>query len=78
MRSNYARHFLIFFRKAVKTVGLSNSFYASSYSHDDLVNNAIRKFENHLSVKKIVTIPSGVDKAVVEKSIGNLNSSKLA
>lgn len=62
----------------MKTLGLSNSFYASSYSHDDLVNNAIRKLENHLSVKKILTIPSGVDKAVVEKSTGNLNSSKLA
>ena len=50
-----------------------------------IVNNAIRKYENHPSVKKIsetVTITStfhftGVDNTDLEKSIGNLNSSKV-
>ena len=62
-----------------------DSFNMSNYSHSDLVNNAIRKYENHPSVEKIndtVTITSifhfsRVDKTDVEKSIGNLNSSKV-
>ena len=57
----------------------------SNYSHSDPVNNAIRKYKNHPSVKKIsetLTITStfhysGINKADVEKSIGNLNSSKV-
>ena len=57
----------------------------SDYSHSDPVNSAIRKYENHPSVKKIreaITITStfhfsGVGKAEVEKSISNLNFSKV-
>ena len=57
----------------------------SNYSHNDLVNNAIGKYENHPTVGKIsktITAKStfhlpGVDKADVEESIGNLNSSKV-
>ena len=57
----------------------------SNYSNSDDVNNAIREYEIHLSVKKIsktVTITStfhflSVDKAYVEKLIGNLNSCKV-
>ena len=55
-----------------------------NYSHSDPVNNALRKYENHPSVKmfrETTTVAStfhfsGVDKVDVEKSIGNLNSSK--
>ena len=69
----------------MKTLGVSDSFNISNYSHSDPVNNAIRNYENHSSVKKIretITITStfhfsDVDKADVEKSIGNLNSSKV-
>ena len=69
----------------MKTLGVSDSFNMSNYSHSDPVNNAIRKYENHPTVKKIsktVTITStfhfsGIDKADVGKSIGNLNSSKV-
>ena len=57
----------------------------SNYSLSDPVNNGIRKYKNHLSVKKIkeaVTIIStsyfsDVDQANVEKSVDNLNSSKV-
>ena len=81
MISNYAE----IFHKAVKTPGVNDSFSISSYSHSDLVNNAIKNYENHSSVKKMretITITSvfhfsGVDKADVEKSLGNLNSSKV-
>ena len=81
MISNYAK----IFHKAVKTPGVNDSFSISNYSHSDLVNNAIRNYENHSSVKKMretITITSvfhfsGVDKADVEKSLGNLNSSKV-
>ena len=51
--------------------------------HSDPVNNAIRNYENQLSVKKIrETITStfhfyGVDIAEVENSICTLNSSKV-
>ena len=70
-----------FFQESVKALGVSNSFNMSNCSRSDPVNNAIRKYENHPSVKKIsqtVIITStfhfsGVDKADVEKSIGNLN-----
>ena len=55
------------------------------YIRKDPVNNAVRKYENYPGVKKIseaATITStfhfsSVDKADVEKSIGNLNSSKV-
>ena len=74
-----------FFQDAVKTLGVSDSFNISNYPHSYPVNNAIRNYENHPSVKKIcetITITSTfhfseVDKADVEKSIGNLNSSKV-
>ena len=70
-----------FFQEAVKTLGVSDSLNMSNYSHNDQVNNTIRKYENHPGVKKIsetVTITStfhfsGIDKGDEEKSIGNLN-----
>ena len=55
----------------------------SNYSDSDPVNNAIRKYQNYSSVKKISeTITStfhfsDFDKADIEKSFGNLNSSKV-
>ena len=61
----------------------------SNYSNSDAVNMKIyenmRRFEDHLSVEKIseiITVTStfhfsGDDKAELEKSIGNLNSSKV-
>ena len=73
------------FQEAVKTLSVSDSFNISNYSHSDLVNNAIRNYENHSNMKNIretITITStfkfsGLDEAGVEKSIGNLNSSKV-
>ena len=67
------------FTKDIRTAPMSNC------SHSDPVNNTIRKYENHPSVKKIsktITITStfhfsGVDKADVEKSVGNSNYSKV-
>ena len=41
-----------FFKDAGKTLGVICSFDMSNYSHSDLVNNAIRKQENHPSVKR--------------------------
>ena len=81
MISNYAK-LRIFFQETVKTLRIRENT-SDSYFHRDPVNNAIRKYENHPSVKKIseiVTITStfyflGFDKADVENSIGNLNSS---
>ena len=69
----------------MKSLRVSESFDMSNYSNSDDVNNAIREYEIHLSVKKIsktVTITStfhflSVDKAYVEKLIGNLNSCKV-
>ena len=69
----------------MKTLGVSNSFNMSNYSHGDTVNNAIRKYENQLWVKKIcetVTITStfhfsGVGKTDVKNVTGNLNSSRV-
>ena len=57
----------------------------SNYSDSDPVNNAIRKYKNYSSVKKTsktITIAStfhfsDFDKADIEKSFGNLNSSKV-
>ena len=57
-------------------------FICLGYSHSDPVNNRIIKYENHPSVKKIsktIAIASifhfsGVGKANIEKSIGNLSS----
>ena len=71
--------FSYFFQETVKTLGVSDSFNISNYSHSDPVNNAIRSYENHRSVKKIretITVTSTfhfseVDKSDVEKSIGN-------
>ena len=62
-----------------------SKFLTSNYFHSDPVNNAIRNYEYHPSLKKICetltitsTFPfSGIDKADVEKLIGNLNSSKV-
>ena len=39
-----------FLQEALKAPDFSESFYTFSYSHSDLVNNAIRKYENHSSV----------------------------
>ena len=69
----------------MKTLRVGDRFKTSSYSHSDPVNNAIRKYKNHPSVKKInetITITStfhfsNVDKADVEKANANLNSSKV-
>ena len=51
----------------MKTLGVSDSFSISNYSHSDPVNNAITSTFHF----------SGIDKGEVEKSIGNLNSSKV-
>ena len=69
----------------VKALGVSDIFNISNYSHSDPVNNTIRKYENHSSLKKrretITLTPTfhftGVDKAEAVKSIGYVNSSKL-
>ena len=63
------------FQEAVKTLSVSDSFNISNYSHSDLVNNAIRNYENHSNMKNIretITITStfkfsGLDEAGVEK-----------
>ena len=73
------------FQEVVKTLSVSDSFNISNYSHSDLVNSAIRNYENHSNMKNIretITITStfkfsGLDEAGVEKLIGNLNSSKV-
>ena len=75
--SEYEHYSRSVFQEAVKTLRVSDSFNISNYSRSDPVNNAIRKYENHLSVKKTretITITSnfnfsGVDKADVEKSM---------
>ena len=77
--------FIKFFQRVVITLGISDNFNMSDYSHSDLVNKTTGKYENHPTVKKVskaVTTKStfyylGVDKADVEKSVGNLNSSKV-
>ena len=51
----------------MKTLGISDSFSISNHSHSDPVNNAITSTFHF----------SGIDKGEVEKSIGNLNSSKV-
>ena len=78
-----------FFEEVVKTLGVIAKFNMCNYSHSDSVNSTTKKHENRPSVKKIsesMTITptfhfsgtlSGVDKADAEKSIGNLNSSKV-
>ena len=67
----------------IVTLGVSGSFDMSSYSHSDPVNSRLRNNKNPPSMKKIsktITVTStfyfSVDKVDVEKSIGNLNSSK--
>ena len=50
-----------FSQEAARTQGVSDSFNICNYSNSDLVNNAIRNYENHSSVKKIretITITS--------------------
>ena len=42
-----------FFQEAVKTVDVTGNFSMSNYYYGDPLNNAIRKYENHPSVKKI-------------------------
>ena len=67
------------------TQGVSDNFYVSSYSHSDPFNNTVRKYENHpsmINIKGTIVITvtfhfSCVDKTDLEKSIGNLNSSKV-
>ena len=60
----------------MKTLGDNDNFNIPNYSHSDPVNNTIRKYENHPSVKKMsktITLTfhfPGADKADVEKSIG--------
>ena len=39
-----------FLQEAFKSPDDSENFYTFSYSHSDLVNSTIRKYENHLSV----------------------------
>ena len=41
------------FQETVKTLSVSDSFNISNYSHSDLVNNAIRNYENHSNMKNI-------------------------
>ena len=45
--------FSTFFREVVNTVGVSDSFNISNYSHSNPVYNVIRNYKNHSSVKKI-------------------------
>ena len=74
-----------FLHETVKTPGVSNNFNICNYSHSDPVNNAIRKYGNHPSVKKVpetIAITSTfhffeADKTDLEKLIGNLNSPKV-
>ena len=73
----------VFVLVTIVTLGVSGSFDMSSYSHSDPVNNRLGNNKNNPSMKKIsktVTVTStfyfSVDKVDVEKSIGNLNSSK--
>ena len=76
--------FINFFQEVVKTLGVSDNFNMSNYSYGDLVDSAIGKYQKHSTVRtisKIITAKStfyfsGVDKANVEESIGNLISSK--
>ena len=45
-----------FFQEALKTLGVSDSFNISHYSHRDPVYNAIKSYESHSSVKKIAKL----------------------
>ena len=81
----FYQSFSNFFQEMVKTLGFSDSFDSSNYFQSDSVNNAIRKYENHLRLKKVrqtVTTTStfhfpDVDKADIENVISILNSSKV-
>ena len=74
-----------FFQEVVKTLGFTDSSNMSNYCHSDRVINVKRKYENDSRVKKISKNISikltfhfcGDDTDNVEKSIGNLNSSKV-
>ena len=67
------------------TRGVRDNFYVSSYSHSDPFNSAIRKYENcpsMINIKRTIVIAitfhfSCVDKIDLQKSVGNLNSSKV-
>ena len=67
------------------TRGVRDNFYVSSYSHSDPFNSTIRKYENRpsmINIKRTIVIAitfhfSCVDKIDLEKSVGNLNSSKV-
>ena len=81
MISNYAKLSVVFFQEMVKTLGVSDNFNISIFSHSDLVMNAIRKYEKHPSVKKIrenITVASTFNFADVGKPICHLSSSKVA
>ena len=76
MMKSYARPFVTFFIKGVKTLGASVNFYTSSYSYSDPINNrtCTCKYKNHPGMKKksettLSTFHfSSVDKADVEKA----------
>lgn len=67
----------------MKIVAVNDNFHRSSYHHSDELDNVTRKYENHPRVKEIrETIKptlyfSRVDKAYVQRSVGNLNSPKV-
>ena len=73
------------FEEVVKTLGVNDNFKVSNYSRNDLINNAIRNYENYSNIKnrrEAITITStfqfsGANEANVEKSIGNLDYSKV-
>ena len=74
-----------FYQEVVKSLGASDSFNISYYSHSNPLKTSIGKYENYPSVKKIrktITITpnfhfSDVNKAHVKNSSGNLNFSKI-
>ena len=69
----------------MKSLGASDSFNISYYSHSNPLKTSIGKYENYPSVKKIrktITITpnfhfSDVNKAHVKNSSANLNFSKI-
>ena len=59
------QNFLNFFQEVAKTIGVSGSFDMSNYSHSYPVNNGIRKYQSHASVKQIhetITVSSALIK----------------
>ena len=68
----------------MKTLDVSDNFNMPRYSHSNLVSKAIKNMKIIRACKRGLTIAiksifnfSGVDKADVEKSIGNFNFDKL-